>query len=64
MRGHRIENLSGEAMVVADAVRIHPAVIALIVFIPVLAALLIYLLIGAGAKKRRRKDDESERSDL
>ena len=64
VRGHRIENLSGEAMVVADAVWIHPAAIALIVFIPVLAALLIYLLIGAGAKKRRRKDDEAERSDL
>ena len=52
VRGHRIENPDGDAMVVADAVRIRPAVIALLLAVPVLALLLIYMLIKRGGSRR------------
>lgn len=60
VRGHRIENLSGDAMVVADAIQIRPVFIAPFLAIPVLIILLIYVLVSTGAKRRNRRDYKEE----
>ena len=59
-RAHRIENINGDAMVVADAIQIRPVYIAPFLAIPILILLLIYVLISTGMKRRNtrnRKDD-------
>ena len=60
VRAHRIENINGDAMVVADAIQIRPVYIAPFLAIPILILLLIYVLISTGMKRRNtrnRKDD-------
>lgn len=52
VRGHRIENLNGDAMVTADALQIRPVFIAPFIAIPIVLLLLIYMLIDTGLKKR------------
>ena len=52
VRAHRIENVNGDAMVVADAIQIRPVYIAPFVAIPILILLLIYVLISTGVNRR------------
>ena len=60
VRGHRIDNLDGDAMVTADALQIRPVFIAPFISIPILLILLIYVLVSTSAKKIRRKDYKEE----
>lgn len=56
VRGHRIDNLDGNAMVTADAIQIQPVFIAPFLAVPILVVLLIYVLISTGVKNRKRND--------
>ena len=56
VRAHRIENVNGDAMVVADAIQIRPVYIAPFLAIPILILLLIYVLISTGMKKRNARN--------
>ena len=56
VRGHRIDNLDGNAMVTADAIQIRPVFIAPFLSVPILVMLLIYVLASTSAKKLKRKD--------
>ena len=56
VRAHRIENINGDAMVVADAIQIRPVYIAPFLAIPILILLLIYVLISTGMKKRNARN--------
>ena len=60
VRAHRIDNLSGDAMVVADAIQIRPVFIAPFVAIPILLLLLIYVLVSTSARYRKKKRDLKE----
>ena len=60
VRAHRIENLNGDAMVIADAIQIRPVYIAPFLAVPILVLLLIYVLISTSAGHRRRKRDLKE----
>ena len=60
VRAHRIDNLNGDAMVVADAIQIRPVFIAPFVAIPILLLLLIYVLISTSARHRKKKRDLKE----
>lgn len=60
VRGHRIDNVNGNAMVVADAIQIRPIYIAPFLTIPIIILLLIYVLISTSARavtKRSYKDE-------
>lgn len=56
VRGHRIENVNGTAMVVADAIQIRPVFIAPFLSVPLLAVLLVYVLVSTAVKNRKRTD--------
>ena len=56
VRAHRIENINGDAMVVADAIQIRPVYIAPFLAIPILILLLIYVLISTGMKRRNTRN--------
>ncbi len=56
VRGHRIENVNGPAMVTADAIQIKPIFIAPFLSVPLLAILLGYVLVTTAVKNRKRKD--------
>lgn len=60
VRGHRIDNADGDAMVIADAIQIRPVFIAPLLSIPLLIVLLIYVLISTSAKNRKRRDYKDE----
>ena len=60
VRGHRIDNLDGSAMVVADALQIRPIYIAPFLAIPLLFILLLYVLISTSAKNRKKRDLKEE----
>ena len=55
VRGHRIENADGGAMVTADAIQIRPVFIAPFLAIPILVLLLIWVLVTTSASRRDRK---------
>ena len=57
VRAHRIDNLNGDAMVVADAIQIRPVFIAPFLAIPILLLLLIYVLISTSASHLKKKRD-------
>jgi sortase A len=60
VRGHRIDNLDGTAMVVADAIQIQPIYIAPFLAVPLLVILLLYVLISTSAKHRKKRDLKEE----
>ena len=60
VRGHRIENLDGGAMVTADAIQIQPVYIAPFLMIPILLALIIYVLVSTSVKRRQKNDLKSQ----
>ena len=60
VRGHRIDNLDGSAMVVADAIQIRPVYIAPFLAVPLLILLLLYVLISTSAKNRKKRDLKEE----
>lgn len=60
VRGHRIDNLNGEAKVVADAIQIQPVYIAPFLAVPLLVILLLYVLISTSAKYRKKRDLKAE----
>jgi sortase A len=60
VRAHRIDNLNGDAMVVADAIQIQPIYIAPFLAIPLLFILLLYVLISTSAKNRKKRDLKEE----
>ena len=55
VRAHRIDNLNGDAMVVADAIQIRPVFIAPFLAIPILLLLLIYVLISTSASHLKKR---------
>lgn len=56
VRGHRIENQSRvTALATADAMRIEPVVVAPVAAVPMLLALMIWMLISTGRKKPGKK---------
>ena len=61
VRGHRIENVHGTAMVVADALQIEPMYIAPFIAVPVLLMLVILMFISTGQRKRRKKRQLEEK---
>ena len=60
VRGHRIQNADGGAMVTADAIQIRPVFIAPFLAIPLLFVLLLYILISTSAKNRKSRDLKEE----
>ncbi|MBR2765743.1 MAG: class C sortase [Blautia sp.] len=58
VRGHRIANANGEAMVTADALVIEPAYIAPFIAVPVLTVLLTIMFITTGIRIRRKRRKE------
>lgn len=54
VRGHRIDNLNGNAMVVADAIQIRPVYIAPFLAIPILVILILYILISTSVKNKTK----------
>ncbi len=60
VRAHRINNLNGNAMVVADAIQIPPVYIAPFLAVPLILLLLLYVLISTSAKKRKKRDLKEE----
>lgn len=60
VRGHRIANFDGGAMVVADAIQIQPVFIAPFLAVPLLLVLLIYVLVTTSMKYRKRRDLKAE----
>jgi sortase A len=63
VRGHRIENLSGnDYNVTADAVQLDPLVVAPFAAVPILLVMLFLVLrMGKGKNKRNRKNDQTEK---
>ena len=59
VRGHRIPNLdeSGEIFVIADASQIEEMIVAAIVAIPILLALIIYVMRRTGRRKKESEVD-------
>ena len=60
VRGHRIPNADGGAMVVADAIQIRPVFIAPFLAIPILVLLLIWVLISTSVSRRKTKDYKAD----
>ena len=60
VRGHRIPNVDGGAMVTADAIRIRPIYIAPLLAIPVLALLLLWLLLSTSVRRKKARDYKAE----
>ena len=60
VRGHRIPNVDGGAMVVADAIQIRPVFIAPFLAIPILVLLLIWMLISTSMNRRKVRDRKAE----
>ena len=60
VRGHRVQNADGGAMVTADAIQIRPVFIAPFLAIPLLFVLLLYILISTSAKNRKSRDLKEE----
>ena len=60
VRGHRIDNLDGSAMVIADAIQIQPIYIAPFLAVPLLVILLLYVLISTSARNRKKRDLKEE----
>ena len=60
VRGHRIENADGGAMVTADAIQIRPVFIAPFLAIPILVLLLIWVLVTTSAGRRWNRDRKRE----
>ena len=60
IRGHRVQNADGGAMVTADAIQIRPVFIAPFLAIPLLFVLLLYILISTSAKNRKSRDLKEE----
>lgn len=60
VRGHRIPNADGGAMVVADAIQIRPVFIAPFLAIPILVLLLIWVLISTSVSRRKIKDYKAD----
>lgn len=56
IRGHRVDNLDGDAMVTADAIQIRPVFIAPFLAIPLLLILLVYMLVSTAIKNRESMD--------
>ena len=68
VRGHRVENVDGPAMVTADALQIEPAYIAPFIAAPILFLLLVFMFFSTGIRIRRKKRrqklaEEGERID-
>ena len=55
IRGFRTENPNGNALVVADAMQIEPALIAPMIAVPILILLVVLMFIVTGHKKRKKK---------
>ena len=55
VRGHRIENAQGEAMVIADAMQIESIYIAPFIAVPILLLLVFGVIISTGRKSRKKK---------
>ena len=60
VRGHRVANANGDAMVTADALVIAPAYIAPFIAVPVIVILLIFMFITTGIRIRRKRQREME----
>ena len=60
VRGHRIENTDGGAMVTADAIQIRPVFIAPFLAIPILIILLIWVLVTTSVNRRWNRDRKRE----
>ena len=60
VRGHRIENADGGAMVTADAIQIRPIFIAPLLAIPILILLLIWVLVTTSVNRRWNRDRKRE----
>ena len=60
VRGHRIENADGGAMVTADAIQIRPIFIAPLLAIPILILLLIWVLVTTSVNRGGNKDRKRE----
>lgn len=55
VRGHRMANIDNSGRVTADAMQIDPVIVAPVAAIPMLLALLIYLLVKTGRRKEKVK---------
>lgn len=56
VRGHRVENVNGNAMIVAEALQIRPIFIAPIVAVPIVILLLLWILVDTSAKRKKNRN--------
>lgn len=55
VRGHRIENAQGEALVIADALQINTVFIAPFIAAPLIVFMIVYMLISTSYESRMKK---------
>ena len=55
VRGHRVENAMDEVVVLAEAVRIQPRVVAFVLAIPILLVLFVWMMASTGRKIRQKE---------
>ena len=63
VRGHRIQNINGDAMVTADAIQIRPVFIAPLLAVPMVLLLLLLMLVSTGAKSMKKRNLKREYMD-
>ena len=59
-RAHRVDNVDGDAMVVADALQIKPIYIAPFLAVPLLLLMMLYVLISTSARRIKKRDLKKE----
>ena len=61
VRAHRVDNVNGPALVVADALQIEPMYIAPFIAAPIIVVLLIWMFISTGRRKRIKQEELARR---
>ena len=59
VRGHRIANMEGEVVIIADALQIESMYIAPFIAAPILLILLIFVITSTGKRKKAKKSREA-----
>lgn len=57
VRGHRVDNLDGDAKIRADAIQIKPIFIAPFITIPILFLMVIYILVVTSPKRQHKRQE-------
>lgn len=64
VRGHRVDNVPGSYVVLADAVQIKPYLVASVLAVPVLVMAVVWVMLYSGRRARHRKMHEEASEEL